>query len=219
MTTHRRTGDQRSLLQSGITLLLITLLLASNQLLAEGHVLRVTLRDSAGQNLAGITLIVRDEQGRELRRQMTDAGGTVSFTSLPSVVRIGVEGQIRRGPRLYQLGDDALGVRLDLGEAEGAPFLDLRVERDGLVLPDPATMLALEDGGPTAVDAVPLPTALIATPAPLPTFPAPASTGVVSVSEPRGEEPHEGWVPLVTALLVTVAAGVMLVIRRRGEAP
>lgn len=200
-------------------MLLITLLLIPNRLLAEGHDLRVTLRDSAGQNLAGITLIVRDEQGRELSRQVTDADGAASFANLPSVVRVGVEGQIRRGPQLYQLGDDALGVRLDLGQADGAPFLDLRVERDGLVLPDPATMLALEEGGPPVADAVVLPTALIATPAPLPAPPAPASAGVVSVSEPRSEEPRDGWVPLVTALLVTLAAGVMLVVRRRGEAP
>jgi hypothetical protein len=186
---------------------------------AQAHTLVVTLRDTDGQALVGISIIVRDEEGRELLRVTSDSDGAARFAELPAVVRVAVEGQPRGGARLYQLGDDARGVRLDLGQGGGAFQLDLRVERDGLVLPDPATMLTLEEGGPLVEDAAPAPTALLATPAPLPT--AAPRTGVVRVGQPRqpDAERRDGWVPLVTVLLVALAAGVLLLVQRRRNAP
>jgi hypothetical protein len=132
-------------------------------------------------------------------------------------VRVAVEGQLRDGPRLFQLGDDAQGVRLALDLAAAPAVLDLRVERDGLVLPDPATMLTLEEGGPIVEVAEPFPTAALATPAPLPTTTTRgAGTGVVVVGPGvEAERPTAGWVPLVTVLIIVVAAAVMLLIQRR----
>ncbi|MEI7772242.1 MAG: carboxypeptidase-like regulatory domain-containing protein, partial [Chloroflexales bacterium] len=76
---------------------------------AQGHALTVTLRDAADQGIAGITIIVRSEDGQELARQMSDSDGTARFGDLPSVVRVAVAGQPRHAPSLYQLGDDAQG--------------------------------------------------------------------------------------------------------------
>jgi hypothetical protein len=115
---------------------------------AQTDELQITLRDVGGQGIVGISVVVRSEDGQELARQVTTDKGGASFHGLPPVMRVAVEGQPRGGPRLYQLGDDAQGVRVDLGQASQPLTLDLRVERDGLVLPDPATMLTLEEGGP-----------------------------------------------------------------------
>jgi hypothetical protein len=194
--------------------LLVLLLLVLGALLptlaaAQAHTLRVAIQDAAGRGLVGITVIVRSEDGRELARAATDATGTASFADLPAIVRIAVEGQARGGPRLFQLGDDAQGVRFELGQEAGT--LDLRVERDGLVLPDPATMLALEEGGPVVEQAPTLPTAALATPIPS----LPTSTGdtaeVVRIGEDEAPaEPRRAdWVPAVTLLLVVAALGVL----------
>lgn len=186
---------------------------------AQTFSLQVTLHDASGQTLTSITIIVRDEDGRELGRAVSDASGAVSFGALPAVVRVAVEGQARGGPHLNQLGDDAKGVRLDLAQGSGTTTLNLRVERDGLVLPDPATMLSLEEGGAVVEDGVSVPTALLATPAPLPT--TTPSTGVVSVGQPiqPGEERRAGWAPLATVLVVALAAGVMRLVQRRRNTP
>jgi hypothetical protein len=184
---------------------------------AQTDELRITLRDIGGEGIAGISVIVRSEDGVELMRQSTGSDGTISFGNLPTVVRVAVDGQPRGGPRLYQLGDDAQGVRVDLGQAPQLLTLDLRVERDGLVLPDPATMLTLEEGGPLIAETEPIPTAALATPAPLASISA-TSQVVVGVGAPPSEAPrHAGWIPLVT-LLIALAAGVMLLIQRRKSA-
>ena len=152
-------------------------------------------------------------------RQPTGSDGTISFGNLPTVVRVAVDGQPRGGPRLYQLGNDAQGVRVDLGQAPQPATLDLRVERDGLVLPDPGTMLTLEEGGPLIAETEPIPTAALATPAPLPSTASTAPQVVVGVGAPPSEAPRRaGWVPLVTLLVIALAAGVMLLIQRRRAA-
>jgi len=211
------------LLRQTLTLLLIVLLASGffppAPVAAQAQTLLVTLHNASGRALTGITIIVRDEEGQELTRAVSDASGAASFGELPTVVRVAVVGQARGGPRLYQLGDDAQGVRLDLGQGSGSVVLNLRVERDGLVLPDPATMLTLEEGGPVVEDSLPVPTAFVATPAPLPT-PASASD-VVSVGQPTqpGDKRRDGWVPLATVLVVALAAGVMLLVQHRRNAP
>ncbi len=204
-------------LRWGIVALLVIVLLFPSRLLAQSYALRVTLHDPAGQGIAGVTIIVRGEDGQELARQTTAADGAASFAELPAVVRVAVDGQLRGGPRLFQLGDDAQGVRLTLDLAAAPATLDLRAERDGLVIPDPATMLTLEEGGPIVETVEPFPTAALATPAPLPT-PATgvAGSAVVVVGAPaEAERPTAGWVPLVTVLIMVVAAAVMLFIQRR----
>lgn len=181
---------------------------------AQGYTLQVTLRDSSGAAIVGVSVIVRTEDGEELARQITDDDGAAHFGGLSGVVRVLVEGQPRGGPRLYQLGDDARGVRLDLDQAALPLTLNLRAEPDGLVLPDPATMLTLEEGGPLIVDAAPIPTAAIATPAPLPTARRTAITPSGSGS-PEGEAPKQaGWVPPVTLLIVVVATIVLRLIQK-----
>lgn len=200
-----------------IAVLLVTILFLPGQILAQGYALRVTLYDPAGQGIAGVTIIVRDEQGQELARQTTTADGSAGFVGLPTVVRVAVEGNLRGGPHLFQLGDDTQGVRFAFDLAAASATLDLRAERDGLVLPDPATMLTLEEGGPIVETIEPFPTAALATPAPLPT-PATgvAGSAVVVVGAPEeAERPAASWVPLVTVLIMVVAVAVMLLIQRR----
>ncbi|MEI7642678.1 MAG: hypothetical protein WCJ55_00085 [Chloroflexales bacterium] len=183
---------------------------------AQGHILTVTLRDAAGQGIAGIIIIVRSEDGQELARQTTDADGTASFDTLPTVVRVAVAGQPRNAPSLYQLGDDAQGVRLVLGTGDSLTVLNLRAERDGLVLPDPATMLSLEIGGPT-VDATPL---VRATPAPLPTRIDPRAPAILVVGAPPDPAPPAPpWAPVAVLLIIIAALVALLALRWRRAHP
>src|SRR5512145_2686563 len=118
------------------------------------HDLIVTLRDIRGQGVLA-TVSVRDESGLELARAQTDATGTATFAQLrESAIRVVVQGQAD-GITLFQDRSDAQGVRMLLTAPPAR--LDLRVDASGLVLPDPATMLAAE---PVSV----YPTALLATP-------------------------------------------------------
>lgn len=183
---------------------------------AQTATLRVTLRDSGGQAITGVSVSVRGEDGQELGQGSTDSVGEARFRDLPAVVRVVVAGQPRGGPRLYQLGDDVQGVRIVLKPGAEPTVLDLRAERDGLVLPDPTTMITREEGGPLVVDAPLLPTAAIATPAPLPTAPHEDAATTVTVGAAPADEPRRtGWIPLATVLIIGVAAGVMLLIQRR----
>lgn len=201
---------------SCVLLMLFVLLPATA--LAQAHSLRVTVRDVAGQGIPDITITVRTEDGQELAKARTDAQGTTVFEGLSDVVRVQVSGQPRGGPALYQLGDDAQGVRFDMSQAKETATLELRVDHDGLVLPDPATMISLEQGGPEAEPDFVLPTAALATPAPLPVADPADGTGVVRVAPPREAPRQDSWVPLVTLLIVIVAGGVMLVFNRRRNA-
>jgi hypothetical protein len=181
---------------------------------AQDHTLHVTLRDSSGAAIVGVSLIVRTEDGEELARQVTDSDGAADFAGLSGVVRVLVERQPRGGPQLYQLGDDARGVRVDLNQTTLPLTLNLRAEPDGLVLPDPATMLTLEEGGPIVVGASPIPTAALATPAALPTARRTAITPSGS-GNAEGEAPKEaGWVPPVTLLIVVVAAILLRLVQK-----
>ncbi|GAB4440234.1 MAG: hypothetical protein OHK0015_35970 [Chloroflexi bacterium OHK40] len=181
---------------------------------AQSYTLQVTLRDSTGAAIVGVSLIVRTEDGEELARQVTDRDGAAHFGSLSGVVRVLVDGQPRGGPRLYQLGDDARGVRVDLDQAALPLTLNLRAEPDGLVLPDPATMLTLEEGGPIVVDTSPIPTAALATPAPLPTTRRTAITPSGSGSLEGEPPPQAGWVPPVTLLIIVVAAVLLRLVQK-----
>ena len=198
--------------------LLALYLLLPSLAAAQANELRVSIHDADGQPVSGITVIVRSEGGQELARQTTSMEGIATFAGLPVVVRVAVEGQARGGPALFQLGDDARGVRLDFGQAGDAPNLDLRVERDGLVLPDPATMITREEGGPVVDETSPIPTAVLATPASLPTAPIASGLPVVINEEPVARQSSPAWVPWLTVLIIAFAAGVMLFIQRRRDA-
>lgn len=181
---------------------------------AQAHLLRVTLRDVGGAAIVGVSIIVRTEGGDELARQMTGDDGSASFSGLAGVVRVAVDGQPRGGPGLYQLGDDARGIRLDLDQATAPLTLNLRAEPDGLVLPDPATMLTLEEGGPLVIEASPIPTAAVATPVPLPTTRRTAITPGTTGSPQHEAPPQAGWVPTVTLLIIVVAAVVPRLVQK-----
>ncbi|MEI8305457.1 MAG: carboxypeptidase-like regulatory domain-containing protein [Chloroflexales bacterium] len=185
---------------------------------AQGDALTVTLRDAADQGIAGITIIVRSEDGQELARQLSDSDGTARFGDLPSVVRVAVDGQPRNAPSLYQLGDDAQGVRLALDVGAAPTVLYLRAERDGLVLPDPATMLSLEVGGPTV--APPLPTLASATSAPLPTRIDPSAPAILVVGAPPAPDPPAPrWAPVAVLLVIIAALVGLLALRWRRAHP
>lgn len=192
----------------------LVLLALPGQVGAQAHSLRVTLRDVRGAAVSGVTVIVRDADGQELTRQVTDSDGATSFDALAGVVRVAVDGQPRSGPRLYQLGADAQGVRVVLDSDGTTLTLDLRAEPDGLVLPDPATMLSLEEGGPLVIDGTSIPTAAVATPAPLPTA---GRTAIQPGAAPRAEAtspPQADWVPPVTVLILVAAACVLRLVQK-----
>jgi hypothetical protein len=185
--------------------------------LAQTHTLSVTIHDGAGQPLAGIDISVHSEDGRELARQTTGTNGKVAFGNLPTTIRVLVSGQPRGGPRLYQLGADARGIRMHLEEGENQ--IDLRVEHDGLVLPDPATMLALDVGGPVVTPDATIPTLMVATPVPLPTVASGQATTVALIvtPPPSDEQTTADWVPFATFLIILLALGVLLMLRRRSQ--
>ncbi len=187
---------------------------------AQDAALVVVLRDPADQGIAGITIMVRGSDGQELARELTDLDGTARFADLPAIVRVAVDGQPKGGPHLYQLGDDAQGVRLALGVGDSSVVLHLRAERDGLVLPDPATMLSLEVGGPTVAPAPTLPTPAIATPGLLPTRIDPRAPAILVVGvSPDPAPPAPWWAPVVVLLAIAGALLGLLALRWRRAHP
>jgi hypothetical protein len=188
----RRSPSRTTWLSTLGWLALVAAVLLPALVSAQSHTLQVTLRDSSGAALVGVSLSVRTENGEELARQISGSDGAAHFEGLSGVVRVLVEGQPRGGPRLYQLGDDAQGMRLDLNQAALLLTLNLRAEPDGLVLPDPA----------------------LATPAPLPTVRRTAITPSGNGS-PEGEPPPQAtWVPPVTLLIIVVAAIVLRLVQK-----
>jgi hypothetical protein len=197
-------------------LVLLGLLAPPHLSFAQGHALTVTLRDGAGQPVPAITVLVRSPEGVVLARQQTDAGGQARFTLLPATVLVQVSGQPRSGPPLYQVGNDAGGVQTQLDPSGAPTVLDLRVEPDGMVLPDPLTMIDLQEGGPTVVGTGEyIPTLPLATPFVVPSMPAGGVTEVVVEAEPAPVEPSPAWVPLVSLLIVIVAVLALVGIQRR----
>lgn len=144
----------------------------------------VTLRDAQGAPIAGVAITVVDLSGATIfDRAMTDAAGTVRFAALPvNNVRVQLTGRLADATPLRQSAADERGmlVMLDMPPTR----LDLRIEPDGTVIPDPITMIApdlgvpLAETFPTAIRiAPPTATSLIAaTPAvPATTTPEPSS--------------------------------------------
>ena len=187
---------------------------------AQGYDLTVTLRDAAGQPIPAITINVCSAAGDELARQPTVADGSASFTGLPAVVLVAVVGQPRGGPALFQVENDATGVQVMLDRDLNPRLLDLRVERDGMVLPDPATMIDLQVGGPTVVGSGDyLPSLPLATPAPIPTARTGGATQVVVATGSERPAAGPAWVSLLTLLIIIVAIVILVVIQRRRANP
>lgn len=166
----------------------------------------VTLHDINDAGVPNATIIIRDAQGRqEQARGQTDARGNVSFSeALSAPVRIAVEGRLLHGILLYQDGFDANGVLIH----ELPVVLDLRVEPDGKVIPDPVTMIT-QDTSPADAAVAALPAAPQATHLPervLMPAQAPQSPAVVS-----NTEPFDIWSgAFLLALLLGTCVGVLL---------
>lgn len=178
----------------------------------------VTLRDEQGQGVLANITVLAPAGTPVLARATTDAQGRAVIETLPiSEVRVLVEGQLPNGVRLVQRGDDAKGIRLWL-DAESTQ-LDLRVNPDGTIEPDPATMIEPEGGviEPTStpaaaptVAAVPQPTRRPA-PTPRPAMPTPAAA--VQAGEPPAAALPLGGIAL--AVLLGGAIVAVLAARRR----
>lgn len=208
-------------------LLLITLCICIGMTTPVGAqeqvLLTVTVRDMHDHGLAGVFVYIRDESGTStLSRTPTDASGT-AVVALPrdTPVRVAIEGPWRAGSSLYQVGNDALGV----WGRYTAPsnHLDLRVEPDGMVIPDPRTMIVPLDGPATEREVLLVPTAVRATvPAGIPARPAPAPAALPSVTpqtSPILAQPADGipatpptapvWLSFTVAGLVLTLAGLL----------
>lgn len=162
---------------------------------APPPVLVVTVRDSAGQGVPGIEVLVRDRSGAtELGRAVTDASGQARFATLPvNDIRVALVGRLGDGTALRQEGDDARGIALVLSLPPN--MLDLVIEPDGKVLPDPTTMLALDSGVPVDVS---LPTAL------------PAMTPVLTVPTPQTLPTPDVPSPTPSATDISLWGGIAL---------
>jgi hypothetical protein len=178
----------------------------------------VTLRDEQGQGVVANITVLAPAGTPVLARATTDAQGRAVIETLPiSEVRVLVEGRLPNGVRLVQRGDDAKGIRLWL-DAESTQ-LDLRVNPDGTIEPDPATMIEPEGSAiePTStpaaaptVAAVPQPTRRPA-PTPRPAMPTPAAA--VQAGEPPAAALPLGGIAL--AVLLGGAIVAVLAARRR----
>jgi hypothetical protein len=108
----------------------------------------VTVRDGGGVPLAGLTVQIRAGADTPALAQVrTDTQGQAVFATISvSKVRVRVLGTLVSGAQLYQIGADAQGVAVFLGPPPTT--LDLRVDSDGMVLPDPVTMIDPVPHGP-----------------------------------------------------------------------
>jgi hypothetical protein len=206
----------------------------------------VTVRDMRGAPLAGLTVQIRAGVDTPvLSEARTDARGQAVFAMISvSQVHVRVTGVLASGPRLYQPGADSPGVAVFLGPPPTT--LDLRVDSDGMVLPDPITMIDPVPYGPT-----------IATPAPSPgsdgrmvfptsatyaarlgptvaasAFPSPVTSTRPSSSAPMAPSmeagahsaasaspTHHWWVVGIGGALVLVVGGLLLLTARGRRHP
>jgi hypothetical protein len=147
----------RQLLSFLVPALLITLLVSHTAMAqAMPPDLVVTLRDAQDKPLAGISVQVRaNTNGPLLAQAVTGSSGTAEIAGLTvDRVVVVVSGSLPGGTRLVQPGQDARGIAVLLGPPPTR--LDLRVDADGQVLPDPATMIDPIPNGPTVATAAPV---------------------------------------------------------------
>jgi hypothetical protein len=178
----------------------------------------VQLRDTAGVGVARVIVTVRDARGQaDLAHATTNDAGVATFATLPAAdIRVVVRGALPNGAALILPGNDARGIPLVL---DAPPTrLDLRVEADGLVRPDPATMITPDVGIALAADELPT--------LPLPPTVAPATATIEAIvalplptvpGAPRSTEtPQPRALPgLLVALTVLLLAMLVLVLGLR----
>jgi hypothetical protein len=171
----------------------------------------VTIRDSNGAGISAATVSILDIGGQhELARTTTDSAGVAVFATLPTEsIRVLVAGQLADGPHLYQPGSDHAGLSIDL--TAPPTRLDLRVEPDGQVLPDPATMISPDPGLPAQLDGnLPIPIAPLAQP----TAVAAAAPSPAASAEGTPTEANAGWW-CGLGLLIVIAASIVALIAFR----
>ena len=117
----------------------------------------VTVRNVLGAPIPGLTVQISAGADTPILAQVvTDAQGQAVFATISvSQVRVRVIGTLASGAQLYQPGADAPGVAVFLGPPPTT--LDLRVDSDGMMLPDPVTMIDPIPHGPVIVTPVPGP--------------------------------------------------------------
>jgi len=185
----------------------------------------VTLRDAQEKPLAGISVQVRTiANGPVLAQAVTAPTGAAEFAGLTvDRVVVLVSGSLPDGTRLVQPGQDAHGIALLLGPPPTR--LDLRVDANGQVLPDPATMIDPIPNGPIVATAAPaaepsraiiFPTAstgvpratstLAAEASPLARPPAPVGAAVAAPTSPTAP----GW--LGWGIVGTVMIGLVVLV-------
>jgi hypothetical protein len=160
--------------------------------------LTVVVRDTADRALAGVQIVVRAAGSHvQLASAQTDTAGSAWFGGLPpEAVRVAVHGALPDGTSLRQAGADADGVLLL--SAAGSVQLELRVEPDGQVIPDPATMIAPDL---PKIDALQAATETVA---PRASAPAPHSSGAISAERAAGS-PVPAWaLPLTLCCIVAL---------------
>jgi hypothetical protein len=178
----------------------------------------VQLRDVAGAPVAGVAVTVHDLSGSAtLARGATDRSGRASFDALPAEdVRVAVAGALPTGVPLSQPGDDVRGVAVVLG----APpvYLDLRVETDGVVRPDPATMIAPDVGVPAIAPPEPSSTPTAGEPAP-PIHPVLVDSADRATTE-QVEAPTDAslfWMGLTLVICLCAAAIILAALHVAGR--
>lgn len=173
----------------------------------------VTLRDAQGAPLAGVAVLAYDRGGTVLfARAMTDDTGVASFSMLPvGEARIVIRGHTPDGIELRQPGAEVTGVFLIL--TAPPTRLDLVVDADGMVRPDPATMIAPESDIPL----VPSATAILTPTATTAALVAPTVTPELPVAEPSTSSFPWLGIALVTILLALLLAGLAWLSRTRAQ--
>jgi hypothetical protein len=198
-----------------LMLLLLTMAAMTDPTPASPATLVVLVRDVVGDPLPGIAVIVSNRSDSAvLARATTSSEGQASFDSLPTQeVRVAVSGSLPTGVPLRLEGADARGIAAILG----APpvRLELRVEPDGQVRPDPATMIAPDVGVPVAtVPPLPQGSTIVPTVAP------PSPSIEESAAAPAGDQAPALDGPLFAIGLVLVlclgtAAALLLALHLR----
>ena len=198
----------------------------------------VTIRDVRGAPLTGVTVQIRAGADTPILAQaLSTAQGQAIFANITvSQVRVRVLGTLASGAELYQIGADAHGVAVFLGPPPTT--LDLRVDSDGMVLPDPITMIDPVPYGPAIATPVPGPdrdgrilfptsathaarlaptvAAFITTPpviSTLPSSPAPMAPSVEAGAENSAPASAHllNWGVGIAGAVVVVAAGLLLI--------
>lgn len=123
--------------------------------------LLITIRDQHGTDIAGVQIVVRDRSGKAiLGRAETSADGVATVENLPTPdVLLEIMGTLPNGVTLRLSTADAHGLVVTL--TPPTTHLDLRITPDGVVVPDPTTMITLDPGvpiDPAIPTALPAPT-------------------------------------------------------------